>query len=143
MCLINVQSGFTKTPLGAISALVGEAMIKHDGDSVWVKVKMRGKVLENDAISVGAESQCEITLSGDKIVRLGEKTVAVITEKTADQTKVKTLKGSLWINVKHLVNNNSFDVSTSTAVAAIRGTVFGVTCDSNGSTTRFFAVRLR
>ena len=143
MCLINVQSGFTKTPLGAISALVGEAMIKHDGDSVWVKVKMRGKVLENDAISVGAESQCEITLSGDKIVRLGEKTVAVITEKTADQTKVKMLKGSLWINVKHLVNNNSFDVSTSTAVAAIAGRFSGLPAIPMGRATRFFAVRLR
>jgi len=132
LCLINVPS-FAKTPLGTVSTIIGAAMIRHDGDSAWIKAKIRTPVYENDAIAVKEESRCEITFHGDKVARLGENTLAVITEKSADQTKIKALKGTLWINVKHLIDNKGFTVATPTAVAAIRGTVFSVTCDSNAS----------
>jgi len=132
-CLIHTHSCFAKTPLGAISAIIGEALVKHDGDSAWVKAKIKMPIYENDAISVKDESRCELTLSGDRVVRLGEKSLVVITEKSEGQTKVKSLQGSVWINVKHLINNKSFEVATSTAVAAIRGTVFDVVSDSNAS----------
>jgi hypothetical protein len=128
-----VSVSLAKTPLGSFSTIIGSTLVKHDGDTGWVKGKIKMPVYENDAIAVNEESECEVTLIGDKVVRLGEKTMAVITEKSGEQTNVKALKGTLWINVRHLVKNRSFDVSTPTAVAAIRGTVFSVQCDTNAS----------
>ena len=124
---------FAKTPLGSISVIVGDAFIRHDGDSAWTKAKIKAPVYENDAVALKEESRCEIALAGDKIVRLGEKTVAIISEKSGSQTKVKALKGSVWVNAKHLLCNRTLDVVTPTAVAAIRGTVFCVSCDTNTS----------
>jgi hypothetical protein len=124
---------FAKTPLGSISVIVGDAFIRHDGDSAWTKAKIKAPVYENDAVALKEESRCEIALGGDKIVRLGEKTVAIISEKSGSQAKVKALMGSVWINAKHLLNNKTFDVVTPTAVAGIRGTVFCVRCDTNTS----------
>jgi hypothetical protein len=129
LCTVSLA----KTPIGSFTTIIGSTLIKHDGDTGWVKGKIKMSIYDNDAIAVKEESQCEVTLVGDKVVRLGEKAMAVITEKTESQTNVKALKGALWINVKHLINNQSFDVTTSTAVAAIRGTVFGVQCDTNAS----------
>ena len=122
-----------KTSLGAISVIVGNAFVKRDGDTAWIKAKVRMPVYENDAITTKSESECEINLNEDKVIRLGENTAAIISEKQDASTKLRAAKGSVWINVKHLVNKRSFDVTTPTAVAAIRGTVFGVQCDPNKS----------
>jgi hypothetical protein len=122
-----------KTSLGSISIIVGSAFVKHDGDTAWVKARMRMPVYENDAITTKNESECEISLNEDKVIRLGENTAAIISEKQDANISVRAPKGSIWINVKHLINNRSFSVSTATAVAAIRGTVFSATGDPNGS----------
>ena len=122
-----------KTSIGSVSAIVGSAFVKHDGDTAWVKARMRMPVYENDAITTKPESECEISLNEDKVIRLSENTAAIISEKQDANISVRAPKGSIWINVKHLINNRSFSVSTATAVAAIRGTVFSATGDPNGS----------
>jgi hypothetical protein len=122
-----------KTPLGSISRIVGSALVRHDGDTSWVKARMKMPIFDSDAIATSEESFCEVAMTGDRIARLGEKTLAIISEKTESDAKVKATKGSVWINMKHLVNNRSFGVMTSTAVAAIRGTVFEVECGDNAS----------
>jgi hypothetical protein len=122
-----------KTSIGSISAIVGSAFVKHDGDTAWLKARMRMPIYENDAITTKSESECEISLNEDKVIRLGENTAAIISEKQDANISVRAPKGSVWINVKHLINNRSFSVSTATAVAAIRGTVFSATGDPNGS----------
>jgi len=122
-----------KTSIGSISAIVGNAFVKRDGDTSWIKARMRMPVYENDAVSTKPESECEISLNEDKVIRLSENTAALLSSKQKANTSVKTAQGSVWINVKHLVDKRSVSVSTPTAVAAIRGTVFNVTCDPNGS----------
>ncbi len=130
--LTAIQSN-AKTPLGSISSIVGGALVKHEGDTSWVKAGMRMRIFENDAVAVKEESRCEITMAGDKIVRCGEKTTVMISGNNESQMKIKTVAGAVWINIKHLVKDRSFDVSTPTAVAAIRGTVFEVQCNANAS----------
>jgi Uncharacterized protein conserved in bacteria len=132
--ILLLSIGECKTSLGSISVIVGSAFIKHDGDTAWVKARVRMPVCENDAVTTKSESECEITLIDDQVVRLSENTAAIISGKRDANTKISAAKGSVWINVKHLINNKrSFDVTTPTAVAAIRGTVFSVQCDPNKS----------
>jgi FecR protein len=131
--ILFIGLGECKTSLGAVSVIVGSAFVKHDGDTAWVKARIHMPVYENDAITTKSESECEISLNDDKVIRLSENTAAIISEKQDAGTGIRAAKGSMWINVKHLVNKRSFDVTTPTAVAAIRGTVFGVQCDQNKS----------
>jgi hypothetical protein len=126
-------SSFGKTAVGSISQIVGSALVRHDGDSAWTKARLRMPVYDNDAIATATESDCEITLNGDRVARFGEKTTVFLSEKNETDAKIKAAQGSIWINVKHLVNNRSFGVATPTAVAAIRGTVFEVECGENAS----------
>jgi len=129
----SASNAESKTAIGSVSAIVGKAMLKRQPSTSWLKAKIKLPVYESDAVSTGEESRCEIALTGDKVVRLGEKTVAVISAQDEANSKVKTTRGSVWINVKHLVNNRSFEVSSPTAVAAIRGTVFSINCDTNAT----------
>jgi hypothetical protein len=126
-------SAESKTAIGSVSAIVGKAMLKRQPSTSWLKAKIKLPVYESDAVSTSEESRCEIALAGDKVIRLGEKTVAVISAQDEAHSKVKTTRGAVWINVKHLVNSRSFEVSSPTAVAAIRGTVFSVNCDTNAT----------
>jgi hypothetical protein len=123
----------SKTVVGSVSAIVGSATIKRQSASNWLKAKIKLPVFESDAVNTGEESRCEIALNGDKVIRLGEKTLAIISAQEQANSKVKATHGSVWVNVKHLVNSRSFEVSSPTAVAAIRGTVFNVNCDTNAA----------
>lgn len=135
-CAMIVLPSFTfgKTSLGAISDIVGDVLVKRDGDSTWIKAKPRMPVYEKDAVATKEESRCELLLTGDRVVRIAEKSVTVIATSDAAGVKVNAAKGSVWVNVKHLVNNTQrFEVGTPTAVAAIRGTVFAVDCNTNAA----------
>jgi len=133
LLLAGTVSAESKAAIGSVSAIVGKAMIKRQPATGWINAKIKLPVYESDAVSTGEESRCEITLTGDKVIRLGEKTIAVLSAQDEAHSKVKTIAGSVWINVKHLVNSRSFEVSSPTAVAAIRGTVFSVNCDTNAT----------
>jgi hypothetical protein len=122
-----------KTPIGSISQVIGSAVIRHDGETAWTKARLKMSVFDGDAIATSEESQCEITMPGDRIARFGDKTTVILSEKNGGDAKIKAAQGTVWVNVKHLVNNRSFGVTTSTAVAAIRGTVFEVECGDNSS----------
>jgi hypothetical protein len=123
----------SKPVAGSVSAIVGSAMVKRQSAGNWLKAKIKLPVFENDAVNTGEESRCEIALSGDKVIRLGEKTLAIISSQEQANSKVKATRGAVWVNVKHLVNSRSFEVSSPTAVAAIRGTVFNINCDTNAA----------
>jgi hypothetical protein len=139
LLITSIVAGFllttvsAKTPVGSISQIVGSALVRHDGDSGWTKARIRMPVYDNDAIATAAESDCEITMNGDRVARFGEKTTVFLSEKNEADAKIKAAQGSIWINVKRLVNNRSFGVATPTAVAAIRGTIFEVECGENAS----------
>ncbi len=139
LLLTGIAAGFlinpvpAKTPLGSISQIIGSALVRHDGETAWTKARIKAPLYDNDAIAVAEESQCEITMTGERVARLGEKTTVILSEKGEADAKIKAAQGSVWINVKHLVNNRSLGVATPTAVAAIRGTVFEVECDENSS----------
>ena len=122
-----------KTPIGSITQIIGNMLVRRDGDSSWIKGRIKLPVFEGDAVATAEESCCEIMLKGDRVARFGEKTTAIVSDTAGSAAKVTAARGSVWINVKHLANNGSLKVATPTAVAAIRGTVFEVECGENSS----------
>ncbi len=121
-----------KTSLGTVSEMIGIVQIKRDGDSTWTKARPRMPVFEKDAIKTKEESRCEIAMVGDRIIRIAENSIAVIASGDTAAASITAQKGSLWCNVKK-ITNRSFDVGTPTAVASIRGTVFGIECNPNAA----------
>ncbi|OGJ94169.1 MAG: hypothetical protein A2487_07725 [Candidatus Raymondbacteria bacterium RifOxyC12_full_50_8] len=127
------NAGWAKQPLGQVSDMVGDVFIKRSSDSSWVKARIRLPLFENDAVATKAESRCEVTLASDRVVRIDENALVVVSAIDSSLTKVNAVKGSIWVNVKRLVGPQRFEVSTPTASAAIRGTVFAVESNTNAS----------
>ncbi|MBL8025235.1 MAG: FecR domain-containing protein [Fibrobacteres bacterium] len=124
-------SANAQTAVGRISYFEGSVEIQRAGTTEWIPAKIKLPVNENDGVRTGKESRCEITLIEDRVLRFAENSNATLAAPEGGKTQLKTNKGSVWVNVKKLANRqNSFEVTTSVATAAIRGTVFGVDCDT-------------
>jgi hypothetical protein len=66
---------------------------------------------------------------------MDEETKIVIKSATTEQTVTKTGVGNVWVNMKKLtVQGRGFDLSTPTATASIRGTVFQASTSNDSST---------
>jgi ferric-dicitrate binding protein FerR (iron transport regulator) len=128
LCFLSANA---QTLAGRVSYFEGSVEIQRAGTTEWLPAKIKFPVNENDAVRTGKESRCEITLLEDRVLRFAENSNATLTVPDGGKTQLKTSKGSVWVNVKKLANRqNSFEVTTGVATAAIRGTVFGVDCDS-------------
>ena len=128
-----------QAPIGQISEIVGSILIKRSADSAWVKGRIKMPLYDKDAIRTKAESRCEISLVGSKVVRFGENALGLISAPSEGETTVKSAAGSVWINVKKLSTPSNVNIVSPTSTAAIRGTVFGVDCDTNGTNYTVFA----
>jgi len=122
--------------VGKISLVLGKVFIKSTKDSSWLDVNYNHPVFKNDLIKTGNKSRAEITIDNSKIIRIGENTIVEIT-KILDDLQINTKKGRTWYNVI-LFNNQQFKIKTPTAVAAIRGTVYRVYCDTSSSMFRVY-----
>ncbi len=130
--LLFFSSVYSQTMAGRISYLEGSVEIQRTGTTDWLPAKLKLPINGNDAIRTGKESRCEIMLNENRVVRFAENANATVLMPDDKITQLKTTKGSVWVNVKKLANReSSFEVTTTVATAAIRGTVFGVDCDTN------------
>jgi hypothetical protein len=120
------------TPAGKISSLIGSVTIArqtHPGQSIKARVGLA--LSEGDTVKTDPQSRIEITFDGNYIIRCDEKTELIITLAKMAASKFRSPGGKLWLNVKHILEAEGITVESPTAVAAIRGTVFSVTGDSN------------
>ncbi|MFH0921888.1 MAG: FecR family protein [Fibrobacterota bacterium] len=120
-----------ESPLGKISFFIGDVSVFKDSASGWAKAKINMPVGQGNALKTGKSSRCEVVLTDSRMLRLSENTEATVTAPEDAPAVIKAKSGSVWANVKKVVGRKStFEVSTPVATAAIRGTVFGVDCDS-------------
>ena len=89
-------------------------------------------ILENDIITTGAQSSCDIKIGGS-IIRVKEKSKIKLSELNRkddiERTTVGLNVGKLLCKAKKLSKSESFLVKTPTAVAGVRGTKFTVEAD--------------
>jgi hypothetical protein len=77
-----------------------------------------------DTLRSQKESFVEVLFENGEVLRLDENSILAI-EKIDSQNAESSLPvGRVWVNMKKIVSHRAFDVSTPTAVAAIRGTIY-------------------
>jgi hypothetical protein len=90
-------------------------------------------ILQNDIISTGIQSSCDIKIGGS-IIRVKEKSNVKLSElyrkDDVEKTTVDLDIGKLLCKAKKLSKSENFLVKTPTAVAGVRGTKFTVEADA-------------
>ncbi|MFP4681120.1 MAG: FecR domain-containing protein [Chitinispirillaceae bacterium] len=121
-------------PQAQISRINGEAKITRKGSSRSRSVRINMPVAVGDKISSGKESMVEITFKKGEVVRMDENSILKV-EKSDDKTvRTSSQIGNLWVNMKKLSKRRDFELSSPTAVAAIRGTIFHMGTDKDSTT---------
>jgi uncharacterized protein YaiE (UPF0345 family) len=110
-----------------ITSIEGVAQVMKKGSADWRNAKPGMPLEVGDQLYTQEESFAEIRYTIGTVLRLDEKTKVSI-EMSSDKTiKSKSAIGNVWVNMRKLVTTGKeFEVSTPTAVAAIRGTVYNL-----------------
>ena len=135
---IGLQQTPAPAAIGRINFMLGGAgdvAIRHLNDTRWIAARFKMDIFKGDQLRTVAESRCEVKLSDGSIIRIGENSVFDFGEsnlsKYTRQVDASLKKGKIWANVtKSFAAANKFEVKSSTAVCAIRGTIYRMDTDS-------------
>lgn len=115
-----------------VSFMIGEVLINS------VSAEIGTLINQEDTITTSSGAFCDVKI-GDSIIRIRENSKVVFAtlfkSDTAEDTMLHLDHGRMLSKPKRLLRNESFKVSTPTAVAAVRGTQFIVEADT-AQTTR-------
>ncbi|MFQ6618445.1 MAG: FecR domain-containing protein [Fidelibacterota bacterium] len=120
-----------RVELGKITFPLGDIFIQREGNAEWIQVTLNMSVYMGDKIKTMEESRCEVTLRDGSVIRIGENSIFDFSksslEKGRRKIKGEMKEGKIWFYIKGLVGEQeSVEVRTPTAVAAIRGTVYRI-----------------
>jgi hypothetical protein len=108
-----------------ITTFEGAVQVMKKGSTDWKNARPGMPLEVGDQIYTQAESFAEIRYTIGTVLRMDEKTKVTLESSTEKTVKSKSAIGTVWINMRKLVSaGKEFQVSTPTAVAAIRGTVY-------------------
>ena len=120
-----------------VSYLVGSVEVHRAGKNFPVRVSMACQV--GDTLVSSVASRLELRYPDNTLLRLDENTRMVLTNRVAGKPEPTLLGGKTWANVKKIGQGGTgFGVRTPTAVAAVRGTVFGVNSSDSASSVRLY-----
>lgn len=127
--LINVNTIFSKDFVAG--TIVGNVEILKSGNSEWQEINEGDIIPENSEIRVnGKNDYIEIIYQGSSIIKLYGLTSIKVEEinklyNNQNSSLLNLLTGKIFANIK-ISQNQTFRIKTTTAVAAVRGTKFGV-----------------
>lgn len=130
-----------RRPVSATIVFVkGKAEVQRFGERVWRPAELQMAVSPGDKLSTEAGSELEIRLDDGSVLKLKDKSLLELDamEKQAKPlTTITSLKlglGKLLGCVRKLSSKESkFEVTTPTAVAGVRGTVFAVFAEGDST----------
>ena len=94
-------------------------------------------VYEGDRIQTMRAECLEITIKDGSVIRIAEESDVAIMCPSSKVISPEVARGKIWGNIKKLSKRNyDFQVSSGTATAAIRGTVFRMDNDVKDSLTK-------
>jgi len=138
LSLIKKQEKVEKGEAIVVTLVVGEVKVKKMGASDWREVSVEDILQMGDAIKTASDSYCELQMVKKGVFRIESGTEVFLSRLISRDDKIdsrmKLSKGTLALKPKQLKQGESFEVETSTAVAAVRGTKFIVKVDDNGNT---------
>jgi hypothetical protein len=119
-----------KASIGKVTALEGKAMVLRQGRLAPQPLAHQAGISQEDIIQTDVASKVKITLIDATVISLGEQSRLELKEFVyAAQQQTRTARLTIAVGifraiVKKLIPQSSFEVSTPTAIAAIRGTDF-------------------
>ena len=123
-------------PEARIARIDGTANVLRADAEEWRLAKAAMPLNPGDQVYSGKETLVEIKFRKGEIVRLDEETKLIIVQSDNKKVKSSTPTGTIWVNMKKIsTRGRDFEVSTPTAVAAIRGTVYHMNCAADSNTT--------
>jgi hypothetical protein len=116
------------TAVGEVKLLTAKGeIIPKSGDAVS----------QGDTVITGKASLIDLVYSDNGFFRINENSNVRVETLMAgpdqDNARLAMDKGKLFVTISRLKKNSSFEVKSSTSVAAVRGTSLRVTSDENGS----------
>jgi len=116
-----------------VTFILGDVTVKR-GSSEPEKLSMGEKIGINDEIVTGDSSNVTLQIDETGIVRILEKSKFTFTAlKTNGATEIALAQGSVFSKVIKINKNDSYKVKTPLCIAAVRGTEFLTSYDSNKS----------
>ncbi len=129
-----ISQGFAGS-VAKVKRIEGKVSILKKGAANWRDARVNMPVNVGDEIYSREESFAELVYTTGAVIRLDEKTKVTIDEVTAKGTKSSTPIGNIWANMRKLtMSKKEFELSSPTATAAIRGTVFHMNTKEDSST---------
>ncbi len=118
-----------------IKRIEGKTSVLRKGAENWINARVNMPLNTGDAVYTRKESFVEIVYESGAILRMDEETKIRIEEVTSKGSKTKTPIGNIWANMQKLLSSRKdFELSSPTATAAIRGTVFNMNTKQDSST---------
>ena len=121
-----------------VSMTVGQVDAKKGDGTEWNPLYSDDTLQMGDIVRTGTKSYCELQMVNKGMFRVEGDTELVIASLIGDtgkmDAKIKLSKGQVAIKPKKLGEGEVFQVETSSAIAAVRGTTFSITVDDQGST---------
>lgn len=123
-----------------ITLLQGEAYLTRKGIRKGSSLKIHDLLVQGDTIQTSGDSRIEIRLPDNSYIRFGEKTQFILesaslnSQKTVRDISVKIFFGRVWAKASKLfAGRGRFAISTRTAVAGVRGTVYRMNVNEDSS----------
>ncbi len=138
MSLIKKNEKIEKGEAIVVTLLVGNVQVKKMGSTDWRLVNVEDDLQMGDAIKTASDSYCELQMVNRGIFRIEASSELFLSTLVNTDDKVnsrmKLTKGTIALKPSKLKQGENFEVETSTAVAAVRGTKFIVNVDDQGNT---------
>jgi len=123
-----------------VTFLKGKAEVLKTGTVVWAPAALKMRLGSGDRVSCQDSSEVEIKLDDGSFLKLRDRSLVEIERMEKQKkpftavTSIKAFSGKLLGCIRKLASKESkFSISTPTAVAGVRGTVFAVFVDGDST----------
>lgn len=118
------------------SSISGQIEVLQPGETEWEDARMDTVLMVKAHIRTANDysSTCIISFKDMSTFRLNPGTEIEIAELKEDSSKIKLVLGKLWANIKKMTRDGKMEISTTQAVAGIKGTIFAVTATKDTTT---------
>jgi hypothetical protein len=135
-----------KKEVGKVKYVRGDVTRAAKGSNQFAPLKKGFKLFEGDQIQTKKRSRFEASLLDGSVLRLGSKSKLKLEgvlnqpKKNKRDVKAKLIAGKVWASVRKMAGTDSkFAVSTSHAVAGVRGTRFQASVNKEGTTVKVYS----
>jgi hypothetical protein len=124
------------TDVGArFSAFTGQVEVLLPGDKEWKLAKPGMVLLSGTHIKTMEDSSAIISFGDVGPFVLKPESEVVIDSPSLPESKLKLVAGNIWVNVKKIVTDGSFEIEMNQAVCGIKGTTFTGEVRKDGTST--------